>query len=89
MPEQRIKKYVQVIADFSPDGDLMPLRVIWDDGQEFEITNVTDIAPRKYSKCGGVGVRYTCQIGRAKTFLYFEGNKWFVEAKSTAPNEPA
>lgn len=89
MPEQRIKKYVQVIADFSPDGDLIPLRVIWDDGQEFEITNVTDIAPRKYSKCGGVGVRYTCQIGRAKTFLYFEENKWFVEAKSTAPNEPA
>lgn len=39
--EQRCKKYVEVVADFSPDGELMPLRVIWDDGEEFEITNVT------------------------------------------------
>ena len=59
-----------------------------DDGQEFEITNVTDIAPRKYSKCGGVGVRYTCQIGRKITYLYYEVGKWFVEAKSPAPEEP-
>lgn len=33
--EQRCKKYVEVVADFSPDGELMPLRVIWDDGEWF------------------------------------------------------
>lgn len=40
--------------------------------------------PRKYSKTGGVGVRYTCQIGRASTYLYYEVDKWFVEARKSA-----
>lgn len=36
MPEQRIKKYVEVIADFSPEGILTPQAVIWDTGQKFD-----------------------------------------------------
>ena len=87
MPEQRIKKYVDVIAEFSSDGNLRPLTVIWDDGQQFDITNITAILPRKYSKCGGVGVRYTCQIGRSRTYLYYEVDKWFVEAKESVLEE--
>lgn len=39
MPEQRIKKYVEVIADFLPDGTLTPQTVVWDTGQRFDITN--------------------------------------------------
>jgi hypothetical protein len=84
MPEQRIKKYVEVIADFQPDGTLMPQTVIWDTGQRFDITNISEVMPRKYSKTGGVGVRYTCQIGRASTYLYYEVDKWFVEARKSA-----
>ena len=80
MPEQRIKKYVDVVAEFSADGNIKPLTVIWDDGQQFDITNI---------KCGGVGVRYTCQIGRSQTYLYYEVGKWFVEAKESIPEEPA
>lgn len=89
MPEQRIKKYVDVVAEFSADGNIKPLTVIWDDGQQFDITNIKEIFPRKYSKCGGVGVRYTCQIGRSQTYLYYEVGKWFVEAKESIPEEPA
>ena len=59
MPEQRIKKYVEVIADFLPDGTLTPQTVVWDTSQRFDITNISEILPRKYSKTGGVGVRYT------------------------------
>ena len=70
MPEQRIKKYVEVIADFLPDGTLTPQTVVWDTGQRFDITNISEILPRKYSKTGGVGVRYTCQIGRCSTYLW-------------------
>lgn len=81
MKETRIKQYVEVVADFSPDGVLIPLSVVWEDGSKFEITNVTEVKPRKYSKCGGIGVRYTCQIGRAQSYLYFEEDKWFVEKK--------
>lgn len=37
MSEPRIKKYVEVIADFSPEGILTPQTVIWDTGQRFDI----------------------------------------------------
>lgn len=87
MPEQRTKKYVEVIADFSPEGILTPQTVIWDTGQKFDITCISEVLPRKYSKTGGVGVRYTCQIGRAKTYLFFEEDRWFVEAKENAAAE--
>ena len=87
MSEQRVKRYVEVIADFLPDGTLTPQTVIWDTGQRFDITNISEILPRKYSKTGGVGVRYTCQIGRCSTYLYYEVGKWFVEAKENAVEE--
>ena len=54
MPEQRTKKYVEVIADFSPEGILTPQTVIWDTGQKFDITCISEVLPRKYSKTGGV-----------------------------------
>lgn len=85
MPDIREKKYVDVVAKISADGDVIPLKIIWDDGRKFEITNIKEILPRKYSKCGGVGVRYTCQIGRAQTYLYNEVDRWFVEAKGVNP----
>ena len=78
------KKYVEVVADFSPEGVLMPMSVVWDDGTVFEVTCVTEVMPRKYSKVGGIGVRYTCQIGRKRTYLYYEVDKWFVEEKCHA-----
>lgn len=84
MSEQRVKRYVEVIADFQADGTLIPQTVVWDTGQRFDISNISEVLPRKYSKTGGVGVRYTCQIGRAKTYLYYEVDKWFVEAKENA-----
>lgn len=88
MPEQRVKKYVEVIADFLPDGTLTPQTVVWDTGQRFDITNISEILPRKYSKTGGVGVRYTCQIGRCSTYLYYEIGKWFVEARKCRGGNP-
>lgn len=48
MPEQRTKKYVEVIADFSPEGILTPQTVIWDTGQRFDITCISEVLPRKY-----------------------------------------
>lgn len=84
MSEQRVKRYVEVIADFQADGTLIPQTVVWDTGQRFDISNISEVRPRKYSKTGGVGIRYTCQIGRAKTYLYYEVGRWFVEAKESA-----
>ncbi len=82
MEPEVIKKYVQVIAKFSPEGKLLPLCVVWDDGRKFEIDRVKECVRAASRKAGGVGLRYTCMICGKETVLYYEENyKWFVEAK--------
>ncbi len=75
------KKYVGVDVSFSADGLLTPTAIIWDDDHKYEISRIIEVLPRRYSKVGGIGERYEIQIGRQRTYLYRELNKWFVEAK--------
>lgn len=82
MEEQVVKKYVQVEATFTPEGKLLPMRVIWDNGRKFEIDRIKDCVRAASRKAGGAGLRYTCMIRGKETVLYYEENyKWFVEAK--------
>ncbi|HCA34403.1 MAG TPA: hypothetical protein DEP00_04895 [Lachnospiraceae bacterium] len=77
-----VKKYVEVAADFSPDGVMIPLWITWDNGHRYRIDKVTDYRRAASLKAGGAGIRYTCQIGGGQHFLFYEENyKWFVEAK--------
>jgi len=86
MEPQVIKKYVQVTATFSPEGQLRPLCVIWDDGEKYEIDKVKSCVRAASRKAGGVGLRYTCMIRGKETVLFYEENyKWFVEAKVPIP----
>ena len=32
-------------------------------------------------KVGSVGLRYTCMVSGKQAYLFFEDNKWFIEAK--------
>ncbi len=43
MEAKRIKKYVQVTADFFTDGRLRPLLITWEDGRKFRIDKIKDI----------------------------------------------
>ena len=82
MEQEVYKKYVQVVATFTEDGKLLPLRVIWEDGRKFEIDRVKQCVRAASRKAGGVGWRYTCMIRGKEAVLYYEDNfKWFVEAK--------
>lgn len=78
---QRFKKYVDVITEFTVDGKILPLEVLWDDGKRYEVDKILSVDRRASLKVGGAGIRYTCQINGIRTFLYLEENKWFVEAK--------
>ncbi|SCP98610.1 hypothetical protein [Anaerobium acetethylicum] len=74
------KIYVDVIAEFTKDGRLLPISLKWDDGRTFEIQRVTDIRRAASLKAGGVGTRYTCIICAQEKYLYYEGNSlWFME----------
>ncbi|MGI6686366.1 MAG: hypothetical protein ACOX47_13020 [Bacillota bacterium] len=77
----RHKVYVDVTARFDKGGNVIPENIIWEDGRRFEIDRVLDVRPAASLKAGGCGIRYTCRIWGKETFLFLEGNRWFVEAK--------
>lgn len=82
--ESSCKVYVSTAAEFSTDGFLRPLWIIWEDGRRFDIDRVVHVERAASRKAGGVGLRYTVMIGWKRHHLYYEDNfKWFVEAKSS------
>ena len=77
------KAYVRVVAEFTPEGKLIPMWIVWDDGRKFEIDHVKRCQRAASLKAGGAGIRYTCIISGRECYLYYEENyKWFVEAKA-------
>ena len=74
------KVYVDVTAEFSKEGDLVPKSFRWEDGQVYEIERVKDVRRAASLKAGGVGMRYTCVIGGQEKHLFYEDNNmWFME----------
>ena len=74
------KVYVDVLAEFSRDGVLLPKEITWEDGRKYEITRVKDKRRAASTKAGGVGERYTCVVDGKEIFLYYEDNNmWFME----------
>jgi len=74
------KVYVDVLAEFSKDGILIPKEITWEDGRKYEITRVKDKRRAASTKAGGVGERYTCVVDGKEIFLFYEDNNmWFME----------
>ena len=81
----KVKIYVKVAAEFTPEGQLRPLWITWEDGRKFEIDRVKSCQRAASLKAGGTGLRYTVMICGTETFLFDEENgKWFVEGKKKA-----
>ena len=75
----RRKRYVEVEATFLEDGRIVPRAVVWHDGRRFPVRAVLGVRTCASLKVGGAGVRYAVRVGRARTFLFHEGPRWFVE----------
>jgi len=75
------KVYVEVMAKFTPEGKVIPLSVLWEDGVIYKIDKVQEAQNRASFKVGGIGKRYECRIKGLKTYIFLENNRWFVEAK--------
>ncbi len=56
------KAYVEVIADFSSDGRMKPLRLIWEDGRKYDIDRILRVDRCASLRAGGAGIRYVCRI---------------------------
>ena len=77
------KAYVEVIADFSSDGRMKPLRLIWEDGRAYNIDRILRVDRCASLKAGGAGI---CRILGQKVELYYEENGfWFVNRKNQKP----
>ena len=74
------KVYVEVAAVFSPEGQILPRRIRWEDGTVFTVDRVTDIRRAAATKAGGCGLRYTIRIGGRQTYLFLDEDRWFVDA---------
>lgn len=82
MPDPSPKKvYVQVNAIFYPDGRLLPLSFIWEDGQSYAIDKVLGVIRAASLKAGGTGMRYTCMVHGRETCLFYEEDRWFMERR--------
>lgn len=76
------KIYVDVIAEFSKEGELIPKSLRWEDGRVYDIDRILDKRRAASLKAGGVGMRYTCIIcGQQKYLFYEDNNMWFVEGR--------
>ena len=62
------KAYVCVNLDVDKEGAIRPRFIRWDNGLIFQIDQIL----------------YTVMIKGKESFLFHEGDKWFVEAKENA-----
>ena len=90
MVSSNLKVYVQVKVDFREDGIMLPRKITWEDGREYEIDRVSDIRQAAAMRAGGQGDRYTIYVQGKQSYLFFErspnqtGNcigRWFVERR--------
>ena len=77
----REKRYVKVVSVTDEDGCITPVSIEWEDGRVYEIDRILDRRQAASLKVGGTGMRYLVRIGHAKTYLFHEGPRWYVEAK--------
>lgn len=81
MDGQCRKAYVSVNVDVDEQGMVYPRVIRWTDGLVFQIDQILYKCRAASKKVGGGGIRYTVLIRGQESFLFQEGNKWFVEAK--------
>ncbi len=95
-PVRYVKEYVEVAVDFTPEGEMVPRFLTWENGHRYEIDRVKAVQAAPALKAGGQGDRYTVMIGGQERYLFFEhnadyGNKrigrWFVEKKVPSGQE--
>ena len=76
------KKLLIGLSTVSPEGDVRPNTITFEDGTIYEIDRLKYRCRAHATKVGGTGIRYTVVIRGQETFLFEDDGKWFVEAKN-------
>jgi len=81
------REYVDVIADYLPDGTVRPVSIKIEDGQTFAIARIMSVVHMSATKRDGAETRFYVRIGDREHYLFFEdlprnrAPRWFVETK--------
>ena len=78
------KTYVTVNMDVDEEGRVYPRYIRWKNGAVFQIDRILYQCRAVSEKVSGGGIRYTVLIRGKESFLFQEGSRWFVEAKTKA-----
>lgn len=78
------KSVFSVNLDVDEEGVIRPRLIRWNNGLIFQIDQILYKCRASSKKVGGGGIRYTVMIRGKESFLFHEGDKWFVEAKENA-----
>lgn len=77
--KQNEKHFIRVIADMRPNLQIMPLKIVWEDGREFKVESVNDVRQILVSGLGEVAMAYFCVIKGVRRTIYLDRNmQWFV-----------
>lgn len=73
------RAYIGVYTYTTPQGDILPSRIRWEDGHEWAIDRVLSVRPGVALKAGGSGMRYLVMISGYQRTLFLVDGRWFVE----------
>lgn len=73
--------YVDMIVCYKPDGNMIPLSFIWEDGREYKVGRVINSRKGHSLKVFSPGMRYLCEKGRRRYYVYYDGERWYLELK--------
>ncbi len=74
-----MKKYVDVVALCTREGQMLPKIVYWNNGNSYKIDSVPKVERIHDPQDGKEHLKYTCLIGGKNAHLYLETNaRWFV-----------
>lgn len=81
MPSRKV--YVKVISQTDEQGNIMPITIIWENDKKYNIDKILDIRRAYAKKVGGIGIRYSIVINGKQTYLFKDGDKWYVESNES------
>jgi hypothetical protein len=73
--------YVDMIVDYKPTGQMIPISFIWEDGREYSVGKVINVRQGHSLKAFTSGLHYLCQKGMRRYYVYFDGERWYMEVK--------
>ena len=76
------REYVTMYIEVLPEGQVVPLSILWKDGRKFTVEQIINIKNNSPVRSGGRATKYTLIIQGQTCDFFGENGKWFVETRA-------